>query len=401
MNTLSALQVDPAFALSFRVREPAPLAPTALLVLLHGVGGNETNLADLAARIDADTLVVLPRGPLELGVDQYAWFRVAFTAAGPQIVASEAETSRRTLIGFIGQLQAVHGIASRRTAIAGFSQGGILSASVALSAPEGVRAFAVLAGRILPELEPAIAARERLAGLAGWIAHGVDDTKLPVSWATQADAWLTRLGVAHDLRLYPGGHGIGDAMARDFVAWVDALLASGGEPARLRFEDGGTWLVGGPSGPDGLQIAPGIDLLLRDHFMPPASRAAAMEAAIAAIEDELARVPASVHGTAIASADPWLHAIAHAAGLDRHATALHREAVEQVFARLSAVAMGRPAMAEGLPEDPRFAAALLVVRELMHHLQIESIRITPVSADVARVPEDAESEMPTSSASTS
>jgi phospholipase/carboxylesterase len=225
MSPLSSLQVDPAFALAFRVREPAPLAPTALLVLLHGVGGNETNLAALAAGIDPGTLVVLPRGPLELGADQYAWFRVAFTAAGPQIVASEAEQSRGTLIAFVGQLQAAHGIPARRTAIAGFSQGGILSASVALSAPDSVRGFAVLSGRILPELEPVIAPRERLAGLAGLVAHGVDDTKLPVSWAQRADAWLTQLGVAHDLRLYPGGHGIGEEMARDVTAWIEGLLA--------------------------------------------------------------------------------------------------------------------------------------------------------------------------------
>lgn len=225
MNGLSALVTDPAFALAYRVRAPAPARPAALLVLLHGVGGNETNLAGLAAGVAADTLVVLPRGRLELGAGQYAWFRVAFTAGGPRIEAGEAEESRLALIRFVAQLQAAHGIAAARTTIAGFSQGGILSASVGLTAPASVAGFAVLSGRILPELEPLLASPEQLAHARALVAHGRDDTKLPVSWAERADALLARLGVTHALRLYPGGHGISEAMARDFLDWTHATLA--------------------------------------------------------------------------------------------------------------------------------------------------------------------------------
>ncbi|RDZ28672.1 alpha/beta hydrolase [Lysobacter silvisoli] len=224
MNALSQLASAEDFALAYRVRTPAPTRPTALLVLLHGVGGHETNLASLAADAPADTLVVLPRGRLELGPDRFAWFHVAFAADGPQIVASEAEASRVALIRFVAQLQAAYGIAAERSVIAGFSQGGILAASVGLSAPERVRGFAVLSGRILPELEPVLASRERLSRLHALIAHGRDDAKLPVAWAERADALLDRLGVPHALRLYPGGHGIAPQMTADFHAWLATLL---------------------------------------------------------------------------------------------------------------------------------------------------------------------------------
>ncbi|RDK10132.1 hypothetical protein [Cupriavidus lacunae] len=100
-----------------------------------------------------------------------------------------------------------------------------------------------------------------------------------------------------------------------------------------------------------------------------------MENAIAAIEDELAKVPASVHRIAIASDDPNVHAIARAAGVSAAATSIGRDAVEQVFAPQSAVALGRPPSFETLPDDPSFIAALLLVRELMHHLDIASIHI--------------------------
>ncbi|MGE5384849.1 MAG: alpha/beta hydrolase [Betaproteobacteria bacterium] len=222
-GTIGPLKKPEGFELAFRQREPLPASPKRCVVLLHGVGGDETNLSDLAADFDADTLVVFPRGPLQLGVGQFAWFRVAFTAAGPQIVAAEAEHSRRLLIAFIGRLQKIHGIAPRHTVVAGFSQGGILSASAALTAPECVANFGVLSGRILPELEPLLASREDLAGVKGFIGHGEFDSKLPVAWAHRADEWLDELGVEHALRLYPIDHGINAQMHADFMAWIEAL----------------------------------------------------------------------------------------------------------------------------------------------------------------------------------
>ena len=222
-NPLGPLQRSEAFDLAFRVaRHPA--APKACLVLLHGVGGSETNLADLASGVPADTLVVLPRGPLEFAPGQFGWFRVAFTGNGPRIDANEAEASRLALIRFVAQLQAAYGVAPGKTVIAGFSQGGILSASVALSAPEQVAGFAILSGRILPELEPHLADKSRLQKLRAFIGHGEYDSKLPVQWAQRAGQWLQALGVPHQTRLYPIDHGISSAMQADFVQWVNGVL---------------------------------------------------------------------------------------------------------------------------------------------------------------------------------
>lgn len=189
-------------------------------MLLHGVGSNETNLLSLADGVAPDTLVVLVRGPLMLGPGQYAWFRVAFTEQGPRIVPEEAESSRRALIALLAHLQQTHGLLPQRTVIAGFSQGGIMSASVALSAPQALAGFGLLSGRILPELQPHIAPRAALAGMSAFVGHGEHDTKLPVDWAHKSGALLRDLGVAHTLRLYPVDHGISARMQADFLEWL-------------------------------------------------------------------------------------------------------------------------------------------------------------------------------------
>lgn len=50
-----------------------------------------------------------------------------------------------------------------------------------------------------------------------------------------------------------------------------------------------------------------------------------------------------------------------------------REDVEDLFQRLASVALGHPAAGVGLPQDRVFVAAVLLLRELMHHLGFASL----------------------------
>ena len=143
----------------------------------------------------------------------------------------------------------------------------------------------------------------------------------------------------------------------------------------LQLGDEAVRFVGGPAGPGGVVIAPGLAAIRRDFLDRPGSPGWRLEAAIAAVEDVLALVPRSLHGLAVSGAGPALGGIATAAGLDGAASRLTREAVERLFSRQAAVAEGRPAAVEGLPADPAFVAALVVVRESMHHLDIDAITL--------------------------
>lgn len=209
-------------ALVFRTNAPGTKA-RRLLILLHGVGGNETNLATLCSTIALDTRIVLARGPLTLGPAQHAWFHVSFGPKGPRPDLAAAESSRVQLATFVAQMQAKFSIPASETVVAGFSQGGIMSASIGLTRPDLVTGFGILAGRILPELEPQLADKASLAAIQGFIGHGRDDTKLPVEWAYKADAWLKELGITHDLQLYPGDHGVPLAMQINFTSWFERV----------------------------------------------------------------------------------------------------------------------------------------------------------------------------------
>lgn len=222
-RSFSAPTVLPGSALVHRLSAPA-MPPSGAVLLLHGVGSNESDLLGLADGLADDVLIASLRAPLPLSPTQFAWFAVRFTPQGPQIEAAQAEASRQALIGFTQALQAAYGIAPRRTVIAGFSQGGIMSASAALSMPALYGGFAILSGRILPELAPHIADRAALSHLRALVAHGSYDSKLPPSWAERSDQWLAELGVNTTSRRYLIDHGICAEEQRDWLQWISPWL---------------------------------------------------------------------------------------------------------------------------------------------------------------------------------
>lgn len=204
--------------------EPLPDPANALLVLLHGVGGDELQLVDIGLSAPGATLVAMPRGQRTISGERLGWYRVGLGGDAPHIVEDEAEDARMRLVEFITGLQARHGIDASRTVLCGFSQGGALAATVALTEPACVGAFAMLSGRLLPEYEGREASRVQLARLRALAIHTIHDEVLPVGTAREDAARLRALGIDTDLRLHDGGHCILPAAIEDAAAWLHDVL---------------------------------------------------------------------------------------------------------------------------------------------------------------------------------
>jgi phospholipase/carboxylesterase len=192
--------------------------PKARLLLLHGVGSNEANLASVAASLPEGIEILLLRGPLQIGPQGFAWYQVNFTSNGPSFSKEQAESSRQLLKQFIEALPPLP------TVVAGFSQGGIMSASLGVTEPELVAGFGVLSGRMLREIDSQIASEDRLKSVSAFIAHGHRDGVLPIDWAKEADAWLSRIGVEHETHFYDMAHEIVAQELADFSQWLTKTL---------------------------------------------------------------------------------------------------------------------------------------------------------------------------------
>lgn len=207
--------------LHYLVRQPKiKTTHPPLLLLLHGVGGNEQNLFSFANALQDNYLVVSARGPLILGPESFAWFQVNFTSGHPQINEQQAEAARVTILDFIESLKNKLDFDDKQVYLMGFSQGGIMSYSVALTEPEKIKGIAVMSGRLLPEVKPLIADEKRLEKLKVFISHGRQDSVLQFPYATDALAYLQTKGVNPEFHQYDEGHTVNKQMFDDVNFWL-------------------------------------------------------------------------------------------------------------------------------------------------------------------------------------
>lgn len=212
--------------LHYLVRQPKiKTNKPPLIILLHGVGSNEQNMFSFADALPDKYKVVSVRGPLTLGNRSYAWFQVQFGAKGPVINEEQAENARKEIIRFIGDLNTVEEFDLNQVYLMGFSQGGIMSYSVALTEPEKVKGIAVMSGRLLPEVKPLIAEEKRLEKLKIFISHGRQDAVLHFPFATDALSFLQTKGIQPEFHQYDEGHTINKQMFDDINLWLNTNIA--------------------------------------------------------------------------------------------------------------------------------------------------------------------------------
>jgi exopolyphosphatase/pppGpp-phosphohydrolase len=133
-------------------------------------------------------------------------------------------------------------------------------------------------------------------------------------------------------------------------------------------------VVGSGAQPEHLNLLPlGTQRTAREQFKTTPPTPLAMENAIQLVEDVVTPLRAVIPREALLfGTNATVREIARISGVAPGAP-LSLEAVERSFNRLAAVVEGSPAAHQGLPTSNAFAAALLILREFMHHLQFAQI----------------------------
>ncbi len=206
------------------LERPADGPPQGLLVLHHGRGADEHDLLPLANVFDprGRLHVVTPQAPLTLpGSGGRHWYV-------PQRVGHPDPASFHAALAELGalhdELWARLGLGPERTILGGFSQGAVMSYAAALDAgrpaPAGI---AALSGFIpnVPDWAPSLA--DRLETRV-WVAHGVADPVIEVSFARRARELLAAGPLPVDYREFAGGHRLDPRSLPDLAAWIEDAL---------------------------------------------------------------------------------------------------------------------------------------------------------------------------------
>ncbi|MCC0806469.1 alpha/beta hydrolase [Methylobacterium sp. W2] len=210
--------------LSFPHRfEPAAVAGSPPLLLLHGTGGDESDLLPLGRAVAPGAALLSPRGSvLENGMPRF-FRRLA------EGVFDEADLRRRAqdLAAFVAEAREAYGLAA--PVALGFSNGANIAAALLLLHP-GVLAGAALLRPMMPLAEPPV---PDLTGTPVLMLSGMADPIVPAENAARLASVLARAGadVTHDIQ--PAGHGLGQADVTAVQAWMARMVEGERAEARL------------------------------------------------------------------------------------------------------------------------------------------------------------------------
>jgi phospholipase/carboxylesterase len=183
--------------------EPGTDASAPALLLLHGTGGNETDLLPLGRQLAPGSALLSPRGDVsEHGMPRF--FRRF--AEG---VFDLKDVVRRThaLADFIAAASAEYGFDARRLTAVGYSNGANIAASLLLLRPESLARAVLL--RPMVVLQPE--ALPELSGKNISLLSGRHDPIVPLDHPPQLAEMFRRTGAKVDLHWLETGHQLTEA----------------------------------------------------------------------------------------------------------------------------------------------------------------------------------------------
>ncbi len=209
-------------SLEYQVREPKIIVDkNPLLLLLHGYGSNDSDLFSFASELPDEYYVISARAPYDLQYGSYAWYAINFDADQNKFSDhDQAILSRDLVVRFIEELKVKFPIDSSNITLIGFSQGSILSYSIALSYPNIVQRVGALSGYLNLDINSENYQNNDFSNLKIFTSHGTVDQVIPVEWARKTDPILKSLGINSTYKEYPIGHGVSPQNFFDLKDWL-------------------------------------------------------------------------------------------------------------------------------------------------------------------------------------
>lgn len=165
--------------------------------------------------------VFVPQAPTPLG-EGFTWLPVRVAEGRTEELAAALEVMARRLAHLI-EVFAEARPTLGRPIVAGFSQGGLLSFTLALRHPEQLARAFPSAGWIPPSLVPDLADPARFPPIRA--LHGTEDERIPIGPTRELVARLQAAGLDVELVEAPGvGHEMSPEMAAQLRAWLEEAV---------------------------------------------------------------------------------------------------------------------------------------------------------------------------------
>jgi phospholipase/carboxylesterase len=196
--------------LAFRLRLPEDKkAPT--IIMLHGLGGDESAMWALESALPKAGMVVAPRGPHDQGNGGYSW-NPAIRAWPPPV--SEFAYGVELLEELLGYLEEDYEFQRDRMILMGFSNGAAMSFSAAMTPISLPPAGIIAISGHLPEGDLSL-----LKGIPVYWGHGIRDAFIPIDNARSDAERLRQEAVPVTYCEADVGHKLGAECLNNLRSW--------------------------------------------------------------------------------------------------------------------------------------------------------------------------------------
>ena len=198
-----------------------------LVFLLHGWGSNGNDLIQLSyhwkSNLDSITFIA-PNGPeiCEGNPSGRQWFNILTQNSAE--IDTGLDSSFILLNKYIDFNLNNFNLGKEDFFLVGFSQGTILSLSVAMNYPEKLKNVVALSGYLNEDILPESIDKNKVSHLNIFSSHGYADQVIPVDWARKTPEYLKNLDINHVYKEYPVGHGVAPQNFYDFRDWLKGYL---------------------------------------------------------------------------------------------------------------------------------------------------------------------------------
>jgi phospholipase/carboxylesterase len=163
-----------------------------LLLLIHGLTGDENSMWVFARDLPDRYWMVAPRAPHVAAQGGYSWRAPEFESL-ERFNLNQLRAAAEGLIRLVDEYAASAGLEASRFDVMGFSQGAAMSSVLAFLHPERVRKVGILAGFVPGGLEELVAQRP-LEGKPFFVVHGTKDQMVTIERARASIEILERAG---------------------------------------------------------------------------------------------------------------------------------------------------------------------------------------------------------------
>jgi phospholipase/carboxylesterase len=180
---------------TLRVRESTS-GSQRLMVLIHGLTGDENSMWVFARNLSADYWIVAPRAPHASRMSQggYSW-RIPAEEAEDDPRVEQLEESAQALMRLVDEYADSVQVEVSSFDVMGFSQGAAMGSLLAFLYPERIRKAALLAGFVPSGVEDRLS-QHPLDGKPFFVTHGTKDETVPIERARLSIEILEKAGAS-------------------------------------------------------------------------------------------------------------------------------------------------------------------------------------------------------------